>query len=157
MDSNQYYKMKLEIVPLQVVMREALEKAADQIQLSKVKLNFSYPPSDAHALLDKEKIKIAFLNIIVNAIEAMDENEGELTIAISSQPTFHTVQIRDNGHGISPENTIKLFEPYFTTKPKGMGLGLATTHTILQSHKAEVEVASFIDKGTTFIITFPAL
>ena len=157
MDSNQYYKMKLEVIPLQVVMKEAIEKAIDRIQLSKVKLNFSYPPSDAQALLDKEKMKIAFLNIIVNAIEAMEEDKGELTIAISSQPNFHKVQIKDNGRGISPENITKLFEPYFTTKPKGMGLGLATTHAILQSHKAEIEVSSIVNEGTTFTITFPSL
>jgi PAS domain S-box-containing protein len=157
MDSNQYHKMNLEVMPLQVVMKEALEKAVDQIQLSKVKLNFSYPPSDALALLDKEKMKIAFLNIIVNAIEAMHEGSGALTIIISSQPNAHKVQIKDNGLGMSPENITRLFEPYYTTKPKGMGLGLAAAHAILQSHKAEIEVSSVINEGTTFTITFPSL
>jgi len=157
MDSNQYHKMKLEVVPLQVVMKEALEKAVDQIQLNKVKLNYSYPPSDAKALLDKEKMKVAFLNIIVNAIEAMEQDKGELTIDITSQPNFHKVQIKDNGCGMSADIATKLFEPYFTTKPKGMGLGLATTYAILQSHKADIEVATNINEGTSFIMAFPSL
>ncbi len=157
MDSNQYYKMKLEVMPLQVVMKEAIEKAVDQIQLNKITLNCTYPPADANALVDKEKMKTAFLNIIVNAIEAMDEEMGELTVVISSQPNFHKVQIKDNGRGMSPESIARLFEPYFTTKPKGMGLGLAATHAILQSHKADIEVSSAENMGTTFTITFAAL
>ncbi len=138
-------------------MNEALAMAGDQIQLRKVKLNFSCPPSDALALLDKEKMKVAFLNIIVNAIEAMEEGKGELAITISSQPNFHTVLVKDNGCGVSLENTTKIFEAYFTTKPKGMGLGLATTYAILQSHTAKIEVASIVNEGTTFTITFPSL
>jgi PAS domain S-box-containing protein len=157
MDSNQYYKMKLEVMPLQVVMNEAIEKALDRIHLSKVKLNFSYPTSGALALLDNEKMNTAFLNIIVNAIEAMENGKGELTITISTKASFHSVQIRDNGCGMSPEDTSRLFEPYFTTKPKGMGLGLAATHAILQSHKAEINVSSALKQGTTFTITFPSL
>jgi signal transduction histidine kinase len=108
-------------------------------------------------LLDKEKTKIAFLNIIVNAIEAMDKNNGELTITILSSADFHQVQIKDNGCGMSTENTTRLFEPYFTTKRNGMGLGLAATLAIFQSHKAEIEVSSKLNEGTTFTITFPSL
>ena len=157
MDSNQYYKMRLEVIPLQVVMKEAIEKAEDRIQLNGVKLNFSHPPAQAMVLVDKEKMKIAFLNILVNAIESMDEGLGELTITISSILDFHQVQIKDNGCGMSPENAARLFEPYFTTKTKGMGLGLTAAYAILQSHKAEIEVSSAINEGTTFTIIFPAL
>ncbi len=156
MDSNQYYKLKLEVLPLQSVMKEAIESALDRIQLSKTKLNFTYPPIQSLALVDKEKLKIAFLNIIVNAIEAMEE-DGDLTIEIVSQPNFHKIKIRDTGCGMAPEHTSRLFEPYFTTKEKGMGLGLAATHAILQSHKAEIEVSSIVNEGTAFTITIPSL
>jgi signal transduction histidine kinase len=138
-------------------VKEAIDKALDRIQLNKVKLTTSYPQRDAKALLDKEKMKMAFLNIIVNAIEAMYEEKGELTISISSRLDFHTVQIKDNGRGMNPEDNARLFEPYFTTKPNGMGLGLSTTQAILQSHKAEINVLSKVNEGTTFTITFPAL
>ena len=157
MDSNQYYKLKLEVVPLQEVMKETLEKAEDQIVLSNIKLNLQLPKKEARALVDREKLKIAFLNVIVNAIEAMSKEKGELTISISSDQDFHTVAIKDNGCGMSEESAKKVFEPYFTSKPNGLGLGLAATFAIVQSHKAEIEVLSAINEGTTFTFTFPSL
>jgi PAS domain S-box-containing protein len=157
MDSNQYHKMKLEVLPLQSVMQATIEKAVDRILLHKIKLNFDYPPEEANILADKEKLQIAFLNVLINAIEATEEEKGELTIIISSQPNFHKVVIKDNGCGMTPDDVARLFEPYFTSKPKGMGLGLAATYSILQSHKAEIEVDSLLNEGTTFTITFPSL
>jgi PAS domain S-box-containing protein len=157
MDSNQYYKMKLEVTPLQAVMTETIEKATDRITLSKIRLDFTYPAEKAYALVDKEKLKIAFLNIIINAIEAMEEETGILTITISSTHDHHRITIGDNGCGMSEEDTGKLFEPYFTSKPKGMGLGLAATYAIVQSHKADIEVHSVLKEGTTFTVTFPSL
>ena len=93
-------------------------------------------------LTDDEKLKIALLNIILNAIEAMRENEGILSISLDSQDHKHIISITDNGIGIPEENIPKLFEPYFTSKRNGMGLGLASTLNILQAHKAMIEVKS---------------
>jgi PAS domain S-box-containing protein len=157
LDSNQYYKMKLEVTPLQVVVDNAIEKAIDSIQLKKIKLNFNKAANPALALLDREKIQIAFLNIILNSIDAMKEETGELTISVISQSNCHKVLIKDNGCGITKDNSLRLFDPYFTTKPNGTGLGLAATYAILQSHRAGIEVASLVNKGTTFTVTFPAL
>ncbi len=105
-------------------------------------------------MADEEKIKIAILNIIINAIEAMTEGIGELTIEIKKESGKLQLTIKDNGCGISDENLQRLFEPYFTAKRNGMGLGLATTLNILQSHKAEVEVQSKMNEGTSFILSF---
>ncbi|MDZ4713932.1 MAG: ATP-binding protein [Cytophagales bacterium] len=157
MDSNQYHKMKLEVTPLQLVLQDTLEKAADQITLNKTKLILNFPKEDADALVDKEQLEIAFLNVITNAVEAMPQDRGELTISISPQYDFHNVIIHDNGSGMSEENAKKVFEPYFTSKPKGLGLGLAATHAIVQSHKADITVHSVLNQGTTFTFTFPAL
>ncbi len=118
LDSNQYYKMRLEVTSLQTVISEAIEKAIDSIQLKKIKLNFYAPDTYALALLDREKIKIAFLNLIVNAIEAMDEEIGELTISIVPQYNCHKVLIKDNGYGITTDNSTRVFEPYFTNQVK---------------------------------------
>jgi len=157
LDSNQYYKLKLEIIPLQVVISKALEEVADRIELKKVKVNFSKPRYEANALIDLDRMIMAIVNILVNAVEAMTTEVGQLTISILTHSNFHTIRIEDNGKGISPENITKLFEPYFTTKTTGLGLGLATTHSILQSHKAEIDVSSTVNKGTTFTIKIPAL
>lgn len=157
MDSSRYYKMKLVVLPLQAVMDEALSGAIDRIALSKIKLNLHYPSPPALVMVDRERIKVAFLNIIINAIEAMQKNDGELNITIQTKNGFHEVLIADNGCGIKEEDRVKMFEPYFTSKPNGLGLGLATTHAIIQSHKASIEVVSKLNVGSTFSIKFPSL
>jgi len=157
MDSSRYYKMKLVVVPLQAVVDEALSGAIDRIALNKIKLNVQYPPLPALVMVDRERIKVALLNIIINAIEAMKKNDGELNISIQLTTGFNEVLIADNGCGIKEEDLAKMFEPYFTSKPNGLGLGLATTHAIIQSHKATIEVTSTVDVGSTFRIKFPAL
>lgn len=157
MDSSRYYKMKLVVVPLQAAIDEALSGAIDRIALSKIKLNLNYPQTPALVMVDRERIKVAFLNIIINAIEAMPKNDGELTITIQNKSNFNEVIISDNGCGIKEEDRVKMFEPYFTSKPNGLGLGLATTHAIIQSHKASIDVLSEVNKGSTFTIKFPSL
>ena len=106
---------------------------------------------------DAEKLKIALLNIIINAIEAMEAEEGVLEISLEKNENTGLLTIKDNGCGISDENLSKLFEPYFTAKRNGMGLGLATTLNILQSHNVDVEVQSRLGEGTSFILTFTHL
>jgi signal transduction histidine kinase len=101
-------------------------------------------------------LRIAFLNILINAVEAVQTVTGEISISIDSANQHHIVTIKDNGCGIPEENISRLFEPYFTSKRNGMGLGLAATLNILQSHKATIDVMSALKQGTSFTITFPA-
>jgi signal transduction histidine kinase len=86
----------------------------------------------------------------------MKAGEGELVIELETSNFVHKVIIRDNGCGIPEENLSRLFEPYFTSKRNGMGLGLAATLNILQAHKAHIDVSSTVGAGTTFVITFPS-
>jgi signal transduction histidine kinase len=139
---------------LQSVMDSSIAAAIDRMTLKRIDLQVSYAESECNCLMDAEKIQLAFLNIIINAIEAMEENTGILGITIHSTDEEHTVEIADNGHGISEENMQRLFEPYFTSKRNGMGLGLASTLNILQAHSAHIDVKSEIGKGTTFTIGF---
>lgn len=66
------------------------------------------------------------------------------------------IRIKDTGHGISNENLVRIFDPYFTTKRQGRGLGLATTYSIITSHNGQMEVASTVGEGTVFTIYLPA-
>jgi PAS domain S-box-containing protein len=141
-------------LPLQSAIDESITAALDRITLKQIKLLVTYPDLACYIKGDKEKLKIAFLNIIINAIEAINHTSGELTIAVQSSDDNYSVEITDNGVGIPPENLSKLFEPYFTSKRNGIGLGLASTLNILQSHKATVEVKSKVGSGTTFIVSF---
>lgn len=141
-------------VALQKIIEDSIISANDRITLKKIKLNKQFPAEEIIVMADAEKLKIAFLNIIINAIEAMQPESGELTILLKSGTEHSQLFIQDNGCGISEENLSRLFEPYFTAKRNGMGLGLASTLNILQSHQAEVEVQSKLNEGSTFIITF---
>ena len=97
------------------------------------------------------------LNIMINAIEAMEEGIGTLDISLQRVEDQAILKISDNGCGISEENISRLFEPYFTQKRNGMGLGLAFTLNIIQGHRANIEVSSVLSQGTTFTLIFPLI
>lgn len=156
LNSSRPSEMSMERKPLQEIMDDSISSALDRIHLQKVKLQIRYSDEPAYILADTKKLKIAFLNILINAVEAMEEDKGQLSISVTSNAQRHTVKISDNGSGISEDNLSRLFEPYFTSKRNGLGLGLAATLNIIQSHKATIDVASVLEKGTTFTISFPS-
>lgn len=156
LNSSRPAEMVMTRTPLQVIADDTIQSALDRITLKKVKLQINYASEPAFIQADTQKLKIALLNIIINAVEAMEEGSGLLEISISSEAALHTIKITDNGSGISSENLSRLFEPYFTSKRNGLGLGLASSLNILQSHKAQIDVNSELNKGTSFIISFPA-
>jgi len=102
--------------------------------------------------IDVDKLKRVFINLLNNAVDAMP-NGGKLTI--TSEKTNGAVKIAVADTGISEENLNKLFGPLFTTKAKGMWLGLAICKPIIEAHGGSISVESVVDKGTTFIITVP--
>ena len=155
LNSSRRDPVSVEKKSLQTILNETLEAAVDRIKLRNIQLQRNYLTEPAWVMADNEKLKIAFLNIIINAIEAMPLQEGKLTVFIKKKDQQYTVSIEDNGCGISDEDISQVFEPYFTSKNNGIGLGLAATLNIIQSHKARVEVESEMGKYTTFIITFP--
>jgi len=154
LDTSRPIEIVLERLPLQQIMDETIAVALDRITLKKIKLSVNYLASSAWIMADKAQLKIAFLNIIINAIESMKEDEGELVIEIKKETSGFMVAISDNGKGISEENLTRLFEPYFTSKLNGMGLGLASTLNIIKAHKGMIEVKSVVGEGTSFYISF---
>lgn len=148
-------EIELEKQLFQGVLDEVINAALDRITLKRIKLEVSYPNQFIYLMADKQKLVIALLNIIINSIEAMEEQAGKLSLSASVKGAVVVVKIEDNGCGISEDNISKLFEPYFTQKRNGMGLGLASTLNILHAHKAQMEVASVVGEGTVFTITFP--
>ena len=135
------------------IIDETLELANDRIKLNHIKVVKNYDENICPLSLDIDKIKIAFLNIIVNAVEAMDE-KGILEITTKNQNGKCVVKISDNGIGMKKEDSDRLFEPYFTTKEKGNGLGLANSHNIIISHKGSISAETVYGKGTSFTISF---
>ncbi|WP_276504307.1 hybrid sensor histidine kinase/response regulator [Terrimonas pollutisoli] len=154
LDLTRPLEMAFKRYSLQHLLDESINYAADRINLQKITLHRYFPNSPLVIAANESKLVLAFTNIMINAIEAMEKGKGELTIKLAETPDSYVVTICDNGKGIPEEYLPKLFEPFFTLKKNGMGLGLATSYTILQSHKAKVHVESKLNQGTSFIITF---
>ncbi len=106
--------------------------------------------------LDREQMKRVMINLLDNAIESID-GDGEVVIGLDYDKVLQIVRIEvaDNGRGISPENKLRLFEPYFSTKKQGTGLGLAIVNTIITDHNGFIRVQDNEPKGTKFIIELP--
>lgn len=139
------------------VLATALDDAIDRINLKGIRVEQQHAAENAIILGDQGKLHMALLNIIINAVEAMEEKGGHLAITTSMSDGAATVTIADNGDGIPSENIPHLFQPYFTGKKNGMGLGLATTHSVIKAHKGSIEVLSTVGIGTTFIVKLPVL
>jgi signal transduction histidine kinase len=136
------------------IVDQSLSFAQDRIDLKEIKVVKNYTNDLCLILADVEKLNIAFLNIIVNAVEAMEDKKGILTISTEDKNNRCVVIISDNGVGMDKESLSKLFEPYFTTKEKGTGLGLTHTQNIILSHQANIYANSEEGKGSSFIISF---
>lgn len=138
------------------LLEETLELAKDRIELNHIQVVKNYSEEPCKVSVDIEKIKLALLNIIVNAIEAMEKNKGVLTLKTKTQGNKCFIEIRDNGKGMEDDVLQNLFEPYFTGKLKGNGLGLTNTQNIILNHKGTIKVYSKPEHGATFIIILNA-
>jgi len=148
------HKTEAEEYSLHQLLEEVLTMAADKIMLKHITIRKYYDAGDFKAVVNKAQMETALTNIIINAIDAMAERQGELTLVTRSTNGTCVIEIRDNGCGISQENLKKIFEPYFTNKPGGLGLGLTATHAILRSNHVGLEVKSVEAAGTTFKLVF---
>ena len=125
-----------------------------------IKFKVSLTKHDYYLNMDRDKLIMSFRNLIKNSIEAMENNSIESIIYLSSYheiidyKEFFTVSITDTGIGIENNNIKRIFEPYFTSKSKGTGIGLATTEKIIMEHKGYISVESIIGEGSTFFIRF---
>jgi len=100
-----------------------------------------------------------FLNLIINALQAMPEEGGDLEVDIKLMEDQVIVRLQDSGEGIPEENLPKIFDPFFTTREEsgGTGLGLSIIFGIVEKHNGRIEVDSEVGQGTTFTLRFPAL
>ena len=154
LNATRFAELNYQPISINVILDEALELAKDRIALTHIQIEKNYSEDICDIQADKEKVKIAFLNMIVNAVEAIDGDGGVLKINTKAENSKCVVEICDNGIGMDKESLSKLFEPYFTTKQKGNGLGLTNTQNIILNHKGTIEVESAPGKGTTIILRF---
>ncbi len=124
------------------------------VQANRISIDLKHQTSKIILYLDGALFKSALLNLIVNAIHAMP---GGGTVTLNAEATEETAQISvsDTGVGIPKEHLAKIYSPFFTTKSDGTGLGLAEVQKVVQAHGGSVEVASEVEKGTTFTLSIP--
>lgn len=136
------------------VLDSVLTLTAQSARKSGISVEKRLDPSIGMRNLDSELLKQAFLNLILNAIQAMP-NGGTLTVETKLKNGFIMATIADTGTGISAAHRKRLFTPFFTTKNDGTGLGLAITFRIVQNHKGAIDVESEEGKGTAFTVRIP--
>lgn len=135
------------------VLHGTLDLLSLQAKDSKVEIRRNVTPDLPPLWADKEQINRVFMNLALNAIQAMHQG-GLLEVAAQRKGEFVQIQFRDNGPGIAVENLKKIFDPFFSTKHKGTGLGLTICQKIIQDHRGDIQVNS-TPTGTTFTIALP--
>lgn len=135
-------------------VESVLALTSQEAKKAGVKVEKRLDPSIGKRSLDAGLLKQAFLNLVLNAIQAMPSG-GVLTVESALGKDGIAVRVSDTGEGISEENRKKLFSPFFTTKRDGTGLGLAITYRIIRNHKGDIGVESELGKGTTFTVRLP--
>jgi len=121
----------------------------------KVEVALDFPPTLPPALADRDQVLIMLGNIVRNALEAMPSG-GRLSIAARGPGDTVEIAVSDTGDGIAPENLSRVMQPLFSTKPRGIGLGLALARGILAKNHGRLEVASQVGRGSTFTVSLPA-
>jgi signal transduction histidine kinase len=107
-------------------------------------------------MADPVQLQQVFINLVLNAIEAMKDGGGELTIESQLTDSEVVVSVGDTGIGLPAENLERIFDPFFTTKSQGTGMGLALTRSIVESHGGRVWAAANAGPGATFRFALPA-
>ncbi len=138
------------------------EVISEVITLTKPKMDRSgifiigkYSPALPEITGNNDALKQVFLNIMLNAVQAMDGKGGDLTVETSIGDGNVRVIISDTGIGIPEENLKKVYDPFFTTKKEGTGMGLALTHNIVSDHSGRIDIDSTPGKGTKVKVEFP--
>ncbi len=158
-DFYRHARSELQQVDVPMVLDSVLTLSSKQLEHSKIKVAKDYAADLPNIQANSDHLKQVFLNLVINAIDAMP-NGGTLHIQIQQANTIPaTVQvtISDTGIGMTKDVQQRLFEPFFTTKDQGSGLGLSISYGIIESHNGKILVNSQIGKGTTFTIQLPIL
>jgi len=119
-------------------------------------ISFIADEKEITAKLDRTQLIRVITNLVKNAIQAIPEDrEGKIVVNVYSEKDTIKISIADNGIGIAEENQEKIFEPKFTTKTSGMGLGLGMVKNIVETYNGHICMSSVLDKGTVFTVSFP--
>ncbi len=154
LDFSRPMDVRLEPTQLAELLREVLEVARPQLERSNVQVAQLLPIGVPEVYVDRALLKQAILNLVLNAIDAMP-NGGQLQLTLSRRGEMAEITVADTGKGIPLEHRQKVFQLFFTTRPGGSGIGLASTFRIVQLHNGSIDFTSELGRGTTFRIELP--
>jgi len=154
LDFTRPMDIRLEATQLAVLLREVLEIAQPQLQKSNIQLAQLLPIDVPEVYVDRALLKQAVLNLVLNAAEAMPGG-GQMRLVLSRRGEMAEITVGDTGKGIPLENRQKIFQLFFTTRPGGSGIGLASAFRIIQLHNGSIDFTSEVGRGTTFRIELP--
>jgi PAS domain S-box-containing protein len=154
LDFTRPMEVRLEATQLADILKEVMEVAKPQLQKSKVQVAQLLPIDVPEVYVDRALLKQAVLNLVLNALEAMP-NGGQLRLMLNRRGEMAEITVGDTGKGIPLENRQKVFQLFFTTRPGGSGIGLASTFRIVQLHNGSIDFTSEVGRGTTFRIELP--
>ena len=147
-------RLNFEKIDMRELIDDTLSLVRSQADEQGVELILEGEEAPAEVMGDRERLKSCLSNIAINALQAMPAG-GKLCASVEKTNGLVEVSISDTGIGISEEALTKIFEPYYSTKKTGFGLGLAVTKNIVEEHRGTVEVLSELDRGSTFIMRLP--
>jgi two-component system sensor histidine kinase HydH len=145
---------KLQLHSVADILDHTLQLMQADIDAESVKVVRNIQDGIPDVMVDRDQIIQAILNILLNAVEAMNKG-GQITLSVSAESDNLRIDISDTGPGIPEEDMAKVFDPFFTTREKGTGLGLAIVHKIVENHNGEIRMDSIVGKATTFTILLP--
>ncbi len=145
-------------VDLHKIIEETLALIEDEAKKDAALVEKQFAAMPIYLIADSKQLKQVFLNLLLNGLQAMKHNGSKprtLTIITEKVDSQVIIKISDSGEGIPTGQIPKIFDPFFTTKDSGSGLGLSIVKSIVESHKGAISVQSEVDKGTTFLLSFP--
>ncbi len=145
---------EFEVADLNALLTDLLEFMREELARKSIERLLDLDPELPPFPFDPNQLRQSVLNLVRNAVEAMDHG-GRLTITTRREGAFARLTVADTGAGIAPGDLEKMFQPFFTTKASGTGLGLALVREILHEHGGAITVESTLTTGTTFLITMP--
>jgi PAS domain S-box-containing protein len=154
LDFTRPMDVRLEATQLADVLKEVIEIAKPQLQKAKIHVAQLLPIDVPEVYVDRALLKQAVLNLVLNAVEAMPGG-GQLRLMLSRRGEMAEITVGDTGKGIPVENRQKIFQLFFTTRPGGSGIGLASTFRIVQLHNGSIDFTTEVGRGTTFRIELP--
>lgn len=139
---------------LHVIINDVLDLAQPQITANNVDVQLSLDQQPVYARVDQSSMRGALLNLMLNAIEAMPAG-GTLSITVNRIDDTLQLEITDTGPGIGEEEAKKIFEPFYTTKAQGLGLGMPYAKKVIDQHGGAISLSSRVGVGTTISVTLP--